>query len=361
MMCRELLIGDSFASTVIENAMLRDSMKICVTGGGGFLGRYIVEQLIEQGHNVRVFSRGTYPELEAMGVELSRGDISDELSVMNALAGVDAVFHVAAIPGIWGKWETYHSINTLGTENVLAACSKHEIGKLIYTSSPSVVYDGEEHFNADESLPYPHSYLCHYPHSKALAEKAVLAANGDKLATVALRPHLIWGPRDNHLIPRLIDRAMSGKLMRVGDGNNVVSMAYVENAAKAHVQAFEALEVGSRCAGEAYFINEPEPVSLWNWVDEILALADLPPVKKSVSSGFAKFAGRGLESIYSLCGWQSEPRMTRFLASQLSQSHSYSIEKAKRDFGYAPAVSYEEGMQRLKPEVLEYVAKRKQH
>lgn len=331
-------------------------MKICVTGGGGFLGRYITEQLCEQGHQIRVFSRGRYPELEQAGIEVFRGDLTEQQGVMDALSGIDAVFHVAAVPGIWGMWETYHSINTLGTEHVINACKYYGIRKLIYTSSPSVVYDGEEHFNADESLPYPETYLCHYPHSKALAEKAVLSANGSELATVALRPHLIWGPRDNHLIPRLIDRAMSGKLMRVGNGTNFVSMAYVENAAKAHLQAFEALEVGSRCAGEAYFINEEQPVPLWKWVDEILALGGLPPVKKSVSTNFAKIAGRGMEAMYSLCGWQSEPRMTRFLASQLSQSHSYSIEKAKRDFGYDPQISYVEGMKRLQPEIEAYVA-----
>lgn len=330
-------------------------MKICVTGGGGFLGRYIVEQLQQEGHELRIFSRGAYQELAAQGVEVFQGDLADAGAVSKALHGMEAVFHVAAIPGIWGKWETYHRINTLGTENVIKSCREHGVCKLIYTSSPSVVYDGKEHLNADESLPYPESYLCHYPHSKALAEKAVLAANDETLSTVSLRPHLIWGPRDNHLIPRLIDRSMSGKLMRVGDGTNVVSMAYVENAARAHVQAFHALSPESPCAGEAYFINEPEPVPLWNWVDEILALGGLPPVKKSVPVPVAKAVGHGLEMIYSLCGWQSEPRMTRFLASQLSQSHSYSIEKASRDFGYEPQVSYQEGMNRLRPEVENYV------
>lgn len=330
-------------------------MHICVTGGAGFLGRYLVEQLLGKGHTVRVFTRGEYPELHRLEVEIERGDVRDAAAVKRACAGTEAVFHVAALPGIWGKWETYHSINTLGTENVLQACHQHGIGRLIYTSSPSVVYDGKPHLNADETLPYPARYLCHYPHSKALGEQAVLAANSSNFSTVALRPHLIWGPRDNHLVPRLIDRALTGRLLRVGDGANVVSMAYVENAAAAHVQAFEALNVRSPCAGEAYFINEETPVSLWGWVDQLLALGGLPPVKRSISPALARGIGLAMEVVYSARRIQSEPRMTRFLASQLSQSHSYSIAKAKRDFGYQPQFTFAEGMQRLAPEVEAYV------
>lgn len=329
-------------------------MEICVTGGGGFLGRYIVEQLLARGESVRIFSRGDYPELREAGVNVIRGDIRNLEDVDQALAGADAVFHVAAVPGIWGKWETFHSINTLGTDNVLQACRKHGIRKLVHTSSPSVVYDGQPHLNADESLDYPDSYLCHYPHSKALAERAVLESNNESLSTVALRPHLIWGPRDNHLIPRLIDRALSGQLRRIGDGTNVVSMSYVENTAKAHLQAFDALDVGSPCAGKAYFINEPEAISLWDWVNQLLALGGIEPIRKSVSPRVAWTAGYALEGIYSLMGWQTEPRMTRFLASQLSQSHSYSIAAAQRDFGYSPEVTFADGMRRLAPEVQAY-------
>ncbi len=333
-------------------------MHICVTGGGGFLGRYIVEQLLQNGHHVRIFCRGNYPDLKSLGVEIIQGDLRDPAKVEKAVQGTEAVFHVAAVPGIWGKWETYHSINTLGTQHVIDACRNQGCGRLIYTSSPSVVYDGKPHFNADESLPYPKGYLCHYPHSKALAEKAVLQANDENFSTVALRPHLIWGPRDNHLIPRLLDRAMSGRLIRVGDGTNVVSMSYVENAAAAHIQAFEALSTQSMCAGKAYFINEAEPVPLWSWIDQLLALGGLPPVRRSISPTMARTIGATMEAAFSLFRLSSEPPMTRFLASQLSQSHSYSIENAIQDFGCEPQVTFAEGMQKLEPEVKEYVARK---
>jgi nucleoside-diphosphate-sugar epimerase len=338
-------------------------MRFLVTGGGGFLGRYIVEQLLARRdgpHLVRVFARGRYPDLEALGVELCRGDLTDPVAVATACRGCDAVFHAAAVPGVWGSWQKYHSINTLGTEHILAGCRTHKVGRLVYTSSPSVVYDGQPHEGADESLPYPapSSYLCHYPHSKALAEQAVLAANGPSLATVALRPHLIWGPRDNHLIPRLIQRAMSGRLVRVGDGSNRISMSYVENAAAAHLQAFDALAPGSACAGKAYFINEPEPVFLWDWVNELLSLAGLPPVRRTISKRFAWNVGRVLEGVYGLLHWKSEPPLTRFLAAQLAESHWYSIAAAQRDFSYQPIVSVEQGMQRLEPELKRLAARR---
>lgn len=326
-------------------------MNSLVTGGGGFLGRYIVEQLLARGDNVRILARGEYPELVAAGVEVVRGDVRDAAAVRSAVEGMDAVFHVAAIPGIWGDWNTYFQINTLGTRHVIAACRELGVPRLIHTSSPSVVFDGKDHLDADESLPYPSKFLCHYPHSKALAEQEVLAANGqDGLRTIALRPHLIWGPRDPHLIPRLIQRAQAGRLVRVGAGTNLVSVAYVENAATAHLLAEEALRRGVG-AGRAYFINEPQPVNLWEWIDKLLHLADLPPVKRRLSVGAAYAAGTVLEGVWSLLRKQSEPPMTRFLALQLSQSHAYSIAAAQRDLGDFTKVSFDDGMRRIEPEL----------
>ena len=230
-------------------------MRALVTGGGGFLGLYLVEQLLHGGAEVRVFCRGRYRQLDELNVECIRGDVRDRSALTSACEGIDTVFHTAAVPGVWGPWGHYHSINTVGTANVIAACRASQVEKLIYTSSPSVVFDGTEHHNASESLPYPERWLCHYPHSKALAEQAVLAASDDQLATCSLRPHLIWGPRDNHLIPRLVARARTGRLRRVGTGQNLVSMSYVENVAAAHVQAATALNPDSPVAGQAYFIN----------------------------------------------------------------------------------------------------------
>ncbi len=327
-------------------------MHVLVTGGGGFLGRYIVEQLRARGDRVRCFSRQRYPVLEALGVECVQGDIQDREAVKSACRGIEMVFHVAALPGIWGPRQQFFGVNTIGTTNVIKACQALGVRRLIYTSSPSVVHDGRPHENADESLPYPQRYLSYYPHSKALGEQAVLAANDPRqLLTVALRPHLIWGPRDNHLIPRLIRRAKSGRLRQVGDGNNLISVTYVENAAAAHLQAAAALTRSSPVAGQAYFINEPEPVNLWKWVDDLLERAGLSAVNKSVSGSTAHRIGHLLELTNRLMRLSGEPAMTRFLAAELSEHHYYSIEKARRDFGYEPLVSMEKGLRRTEPDL----------
>ena len=322
-------------------------MHALVTGAGGFLGQYITRQLVARGDKVRALSRGNYPYLTELGVESVQGDIQDASAVERACQSVDAVFHVAAIAGIWGKWQTYYGINVLGTRNVIAACRKNSVPRLIYTSSPSVTFAAEDQCGIDESAPYPKRWLAHYPHTKALAEQDVLAANGDKVRTCALRPHLIWGPGDQHLIPRLLARARAGQLRRVGAGKNLIDAVYVENAAAAHLLAADKLQAGSPVCGKAYFITNGEPVNCWDWINEILSLAGVPRATKSVSFRAAYAAGAVLEGIWTLIGRTDEPRMTRFLAAQLATSHHFNITAARRDLGYEPIISMAEGMQRL--------------
>lgn len=327
-------------------------MNALVTGGGGFLGRYIVEQLRARGDQVRSFGRGKYPELTAMGVEVVRGDIADRDAVLRACQGVEVVYHVAALPGIAMQWAPYEEANIHGTEHVLAACREHGVERFVYTSSPSVTFAGVDQCGVDEQTPCDFDWMiahrAHYSRSKAIAEQAVLAANDGRLRTCALRPHLIWGPCDNHLIPRLIARARAGRLRRVGDGKNRVDTIYVENAAVAHLQAADALLVGSSpVAGKAYFLSQNEPVNCWDWIDEILALVDVPPVRKTISRRSAERAGLVLENVYRLLSLSGEPPMTQFLAAQLATSHWFDLSAARRDFGYAPAVSTNEGMRRL--------------
>jgi nucleoside-diphosphate-sugar epimerase len=323
-------------------------MRTLVTGASGFLGLYIVEQLVARGDEVRAFCRSVPADLQRLGVEIVRGDIRDRDAVVAACAGRDTVFHVAGVAGVWGSWRHYYEINTLGTEHVIAGCRRHGVGRLVFTSSPSVTFDGRDQNGIDESAPYPKRWLCHYPHTKAFAEQSVLAANDTGgLLTCALRPHLIWGPRDRHLIPRLLERQRRGQLRRIGDGGNLIDMVYVENAAAAHLQAADALAPGSPVAGRAYFISQGEPVNCWQWIDEILALAGLPPVRGSIPLGAAWAIGAGLERFHAIFRRQTEPRMTRFLAAQLGRSHYFNIERARQDFGYQPRISTAEGMERL--------------
>ncbi len=332
-------------------------MHALVTGGGGFLGGYIIEALVARGDSVRSFGRGEYPQLREQGVEVMRGDIRDNNALCAACAGADCVFHVAALPGIGMDSDAYRTVNQLGTELILANCRRQGVRRFIYTSSPSVVFAGPDQCGVDESAPYNFAWMrasrAYYSESKACAEQAVLAANGEEMKTCALRPHLIWGPGDTHLVPRLIARAQSGRLWRVGDGTNLVDITYVENAADAHLLAADALiaerppaETDSP-AGKAYFISQGEPVNCWQWIDEILALVNLPPVRKSMSLKTATRIGAACEATYRLLRLKNEPPMTRFLAAQLAASHWFDISAARRDLGYQPRVSTAEAMQRL--------------
>lgn len=303
--------------------------------------------MIARGDRVRTLCRTLDTELEQWGVQQMQGDLRDRSAVIAACADVDVVFHVAGVAGVWGPWEYYHSTNTLGTEYVVAGCREQGVGRLVYTSSPSVTFDGSAQEGIDETAPYPSRWLCHYPHSKALAEQHVLAANDDDLLTCSLRPHLIWGPGDRHLIPRLLARARAGALRRIGDGSSQIDTIYVENAATAHLQAADALRPGGPVAGRAYFLSQGEPVNCWDWIDELLALADLPPIEKSISLNAAWRVGTAMEAVYRILRIRAEPRMTRFLAAQLGTSHYFDITRARADFGYAPQIGQREGMERL--------------
>ena len=337
---------------------LAPAMRALVTGGGGFLGGYIVEALLARGDQVRSFGRGDYPQLRGQGVEVVRGDIRDHAAVAIACRDVDCMFHAAAMPGIGMQRRLYEEVNRLGTEHLLAGCRAAGVSRLVYTSSPSVVFAGQDQCGIDESAPYDFRWMetngAYYSLTKAHAEQAVLAAHSNTLRTCALRPHLVWGPGDTHLVPRLVARARAGRLRRVGDGTNLVDVTYVENAAEAHMLAADALsgeaasnKVGS-AAGNAYFISQGEPVNCWQWIDDILALVDLPPVRKSLSLNSAWRIGAACEGLYRLLRLSGEPPMTRFLAAQLGTSHWFDISTARRDLGYEPRVSTGEGMQRLR-------------
>lgn len=320
-----------------------------MTGAGGFLGRYVCEQLVARGDSVRGLTRRHDAALEELGVECVRGDVRELADVVRACRGREVVFHTAAIAGIWGAWKDFWSVNTLGTRHVVQACQAEGVTRLVFTSSPSVVFAGRDQCGVDEAAPYPARWLAHYPHTKALAEQIVLRANGEQgLMTCALRPHLIWGPRDQHLIPRLLDRAKKGMLRQVGDGSNLIDAVHVENAADSHLLAAGRLQAGSPVCGKAYFITNGEPVNCWGWMNEILGLAGLAPVRKRISLRAAYAAGAVCEGLWTMLGRRDEPRMTRFLAAQLGTSHYFDIGAAQRELGYQPRISMAVGMERLK-------------
>ena len=315
-------------------------MNILVTGGGGFVGSYVVERLLARGYSVRSFGRSPQPALEAKGVAVICGDLACSEDVRAACVGVDAVFHVAAKAGVWGSWESFYKPNVVGTRNVVEACQAEGVGRLVYTSTPSVVFNGQAIRGGGQEMPYGRNWLCHYAHTKAIAEQEALGANDNALKVVALRPHLIFGPGDPHLLPRVIESVLAGRLKIVGSGGNRVDVSYVDDVAAAHLNAFDALETG-RCAGQAYFISQGEPVALWPWLNQVLEGLGHAPLTKRIPLGVAYAAGALAECIWKLLAKPGEPPITRFVAVELAKDHYFNREAAYRDLGYQPTYSME--------------------
>lgn len=322
--------------------------RVFVTGAGGFLGAALCRFLRAANIEVVGFARGDYPDIKEMGVTLIKGDISDKKSLIDAMQGCDLVFHVASKAGVWGSKESYFRANVLGTENIISACQALNIDRLIYTSTPSVTFSGRDENGIDESQPYADNFLNFYGLSKAIAEQKVLSANSPTLKTIALRPHLIWGPGDPHLVPRVLQRAQSGRLKLVGKTDKLVDTIYIDNAVYAHLcAAVKINDTKSNCAGKAYFVSNDQPILMAEMLNKILACASLNPVNARVPAALAYSIGGMLEWLYAKMKIEQEPPMTRFVARQLSTSHYFNISAAKRDLGYKPIISIDLGMKKL--------------
>jgi 2-alkyl-3-oxoalkanoate reductase len=323
-------------------------MRVLVTGAGGFLGRAIVQRLLARGDQVQGVQRTAAPDLEHLGVRLFRGDLSDPELALQASQGCEAIIHVAAKAGHWGSYASYFSANVLATRAILAAAKTHGIGKLVYTSTPSVAHAGGDLAGVDESAPIPKKFHAYYPATKAIAEAEVLAANSPSLSSCALRPHLIWGPGDNHLLPRLIQRAQSGKLRFVGDGQNLIDTIHIDNAADAHVLALDRLQANAACAGRAYFLSNGEPRPMKTIINQLLQCAGIAPVHRHLPVGLARVIAHVMQISYTLLPLPGEPLLTPFLVDQFTTAHWYNIDAARRDLGFTVKISIDEGMDRLK-------------
>jgi nucleoside-diphosphate-sugar epimerase len=343
---------------------------VLVTGGTGFLGRRIVERLLAEGRSVAVLARRPAPDLEKRGVRFICAELDNTTAVSASCAGIETVFHVAAKVGVWGRYADFFRTNVEGTRALLDGCRSHGVRNFVYTSTPSVVYNGRNLAGANESMPLTTHCPSPYPLTKAIAEREVLAANSTSLRTVALRPHLIWGLGDPHLVPRILERAQTGRLRIVGDGNNRVDMVHVENAVDAHLLAEAALDRSAEAAsaqavcnvirykpsatdkveatpgpaaGHAYFITNDEPVLLWEWVNQLLVASGKRPVSKHISLNVASSVGTICEALWRVLPTNTEPPMTRFIATELAKDHWFDITAAKRDLGYRPRITMAEG------------------
>lgn len=329
-----------------------------ITGASGFIGGKIAERLLAGGRRVRVLARRPLPHLEALGAEVILGDLDSSEALRRGCQGAETVFHVAGRVGVWGPADNFFRVNVGGTRNVLAACREVGVPRLVYTSSPSVAYNGGDLAGVNESAPLCIKAPCAYPTSKAAAEREVLAANGPALATVALRPHLVWGPGDKNVVPRVLALARTGRLKIIGSGRNKVDVTHSTNVVDAHLLAEGALIASQPSAlnsqpalppagGKAYFITNGEPVILWDWINQLLRGVGIPEITRRIPLSVAYAAGGLMEGIWRVLPLKGEPPMTRFVAKEMATDHWFDISAARRDLGYTPRVTMAAGTAEL--------------
>lgn len=323
-------------------------MNVLVTGGGGFMGMALIKRLIKEGHKVTSFSRREYPLHWALGINSIQADITNYEAVEKACENRDVVFHIAAKVGIWGEYDSYYSTNVTGTRNVIEACRKQGVGRVVFTSSSSVVFDGSDLDGIDESYPYPSRYLSHYSATKAMAEQLIIESNSVSLKTISLRPHLVWGPYDAHLVPGILKRASSGNLRRIGDREHFIDTTYIDNMVDALLLAADSLQTKPEAAGKNFFITNGEPARVWDFVNSIIQIAGHEPVQKKIPEKLAMFAAGTSEFFHKTFRVKSEPFMTRFAIKEICTNHWFDISNARNVLGYNPSVSYAEGFKILK-------------
>lgn len=332
--------------------IVRKNFPTFITGASGFIGGKIAERLLAEGRRVRVLARRPLPHLEALGAEVIPGDLDDREALRRGCQGAETVFHVAGRVGVWGSPREFFAVNVGGTQNVIAACHEANVPRLVYTSSPSVVYNGGDLAGLDESAPLCTTAPCAYPTSKAAAEREVLAAHGPSLATVALRPHLVWGPGDKNVVPRVLALARTGRLKIIGSGRNKVDVTHISNVVDAHLLAEGALlnvaaPATNHPGGKAYFITNGEPVLLWDWINQLLRGVGIPEITKHVPLPMAYAAGGLLEGLWRVLPLKGQPPMTRFVAKEMATDHWFDLSAARRDLGYDPRVKMAEGTAEL--------------
>jgi len=322
-------------------------MNIFVTGGGGFLGFALIKELLKAGHKVTSFSRREYVELQKFGVNHKQGSLNQYDQLMSAMKGHDLCFHVASKVAMAGAKKDFFETNVKGTKNVIRACQNVGIKYLVHTSTPSVVFGHQSILNGDEGLKYPKKYYSLYAESKALAERFVLESNSHQLKTVALRPHLIFGPGDGNLIPGILEASDKKKLKIIGKGDNLVDVIYIDNAVSAHLAAMkELISKNSKCSGKAYFIGQG-PVKLWAFINQILEQTGRKKITRKVPYLLCYLLGMFFEFINSLKRLPKEKvPMTRFVAMQLSMSHYFSHKNATKDLNWQPHINIDEAIKK---------------
>jgi nucleoside-diphosphate-sugar epimerase len=316
-------------------------MKILVTGGTGFLGQHLTRTLLVAGHTVSMMGRDFSQVAPSLQKEVLPVvcDLRDRDAIRQACRDMDAVYHVGALSAAWGKRADFFATNVEGTRAVVEGCREHGVKRLIYVSSPSVVFTGADQQNVTEALPYPRRFVSIYSLTKKLGEDLVNAA-APALETVIVRPKAIFGPGDRTLLPQLIAAARRRRLPQIGAGRNLVDLTYVENVAAALLLALHA----DAASGKTYNITNDEHIPLWNVIKQVLEELQLSTQLCQMPLSVALAAAAMMEARAALTG--AEPLLTRYSAAILARTQTYDIAAARRDLGYAPAISVATGIER---------------
>jgi nucleoside-diphosphate-sugar epimerase len=316
-----------------------------VTGGSGFIGGRLVRRLVANGTKVRALARSdsSAAKVEALGAEAVRGDLDDVASIASGAEGCETAFHLAAQLGDWGPWEEFERGNVVGTRNALDGCARAGVGRFVHCGTEAALMAGEPLVHVDETAPLRPDSKAPYPATKAKAEQAVRDANRDGFETVVLRPRFVWGAGDTTLLPTMIEMIESGRFAWIGGGGNVTDTTHVENVVEGLLLAAE-----KGRAGEPYFVTDGTPVVMREFVTEMLSTQGVQPPDRSLPAWIAGPLAVGSEAAWRLLPLPGPPPLNRFSSWIMTQECTIEISKARRELGYEPVVSKEEGMAELR-------------
>jgi nucleoside-diphosphate-sugar epimerase len=316
-----------------------------VTGGSGFIGGRLITRLVADGWTVRALARsdGSAAAVEVLGAEAVRGDLDDRDSMTAGAESCEVTFHLAAHLGDWGPWEEFERGNVGGTRNALAASEAAGVRRFVHCGTEAALMAGQPLVNVDESAPLRPDSKAPYPATKARAEQLVRNANREGFETVVIRPRFVWGEGDTTLVPVMEEMIEQGRFAWIGGGGNLTSITHVENVV-------EGLVLGAErgLPGEAYFVTDGEPVVLREFVTEMLATKGVVPPDRAIPGFLAAPIATISEAAWKLLPLPGAPPISHFTAWVMTQECSIDISKARRELGYEPVVSREQGLAEMR-------------
>jgi len=319
-------------------------MKALVTGATGFLGGALTNRLRKLGWQVTAQGRNSnvLKKFQDQGIDTVQANLEDKQALIAACEDQEFVFHCGALASDWGPPRDFLKSNVIGTQNVIAGCKKHLVKRLIHVSTPSIYFHTSPRINIKESDPLPATPVNEYARTKLLAEQEVDKASKEGMEVITIRPRAIFGPGDQTILPRVIDRLQRGVLRVIGDGKNVVDITYIENVVDSLLLCAEAPKIA---LGKKYNITNGDPIYMWEMLEKLCMRLGLKYPTQKLSYPVVNAAAGFMETICKLIPGQPEPLLTRYSVAMISISSTLDISAAKDDLGYKPRISNEEGFE----------------